>query len=78
MRGLCVLDDTRLSFRAKGMFLFLAVKFHGPFTFKQMRKRFVNGSLILAAVLHRLCSTGYVKRIGNRQFLVPAEYRIKG
>ena len=71
-----VLDDRRLSYREKGMFLFLAVKFHTPFSLGQMREKIRNSRLVLLLTIRRLCATGYIKRVGRKNFLVPEEYRI--
>lgn len=74
--NLHVLDDTRLSYREKGMFLFLALKFHTPFSLGQMKERIRNSRLVLYLTIRRLCSTGYIKKVGRKNYLVPEEYRI--
>lgn len=74
--GLCILEDGRLRLESKGAFLFIATKFHEPFTFRQMMRRFTNRAFTMRRVLNRLCATGYVTRVGSGKFLVPEQYQV--
>lgn len=72
-----VLRDGDLSYKARGAFLFLADKFDGPFSMRQVYGRIKGSHLVIGYILGQLCDKGYVTRMEKGKYLVPDGYRLR-